>query len=76
MELEFWIGVEMSEGLLEMTMLFDSEDEAKQWCRRAGVGYTRQMRFVKYELDDDEVSDFAKNALDMRYVDDTEPWGH
>ena len=73
MELEFWIGVEMQNGVLEDVVLFDNEEKAAEWTGSMLVGRIRQLMTRKYELDDDEVSDFARNALDMRHMDDTDP---
>lgn len=73
MELELWIGVEMSNGVLEDVVLFDNEDKAAEWTGSMLVGRIRQLMTRKYELDDDEVQEYAKQYLDMRHVDDTDP---
>ena len=73
MNIDLWIGVEMANGVLEAVELFDNEVQAAEWTGSMVVGHIRQLRKVKYDLDDEEVKEFAHDALDMRHMDDTDP---
>ena len=75
MELEFWIGVRNHEGLIEGTFLFDTREKAEKWIESAKDGDVHDVSYHKYELDDDDIKQYAQDNLDMRHVDGDRPLG-